>query len=335
MTKVLIYVQHLLGVGHVKRASLIAKALRNRDAEVLFVSGGLPNIHFTKGLNVFQLPGCRAKDATFKEIVDEKCQIITDDWKTKRQNLLLAEAKRFNPDIILTEMFPFGRNQFRFELISLLEWGKTHKKRIYASVRDVLVSKNNYKKSANIINQFYDGVLMHSDPSIIPFDYSFPYFNAIKSECHYTGFVAEQRNCKNPQNKILVSMGGSNVGKEFISELRVIANSFPNYQWEFFDNFKGDYLDQAYAARLSISMAGYNTVYEALGARLPMIVSPWAAPGEDEQLKRAMLLKEKGYLEILNMNSAKQQINFALKNNCSYPEISLNGAEKSADILCN
>ena len=36
-----LYVQHLLGVGHLKRMALIARALREQGDEVMLVSGGV------------------------------------------------------------------------------------------------------------------------------------------------------------------------------------------------------------------------------------------------------------------------------------------------------
>ena len=39
---VLLYVQHLLGIGHVKRSLRVAKALAEEGIEVTLVSGGEP-----------------------------------------------------------------------------------------------------------------------------------------------------------------------------------------------------------------------------------------------------------------------------------------------------
>ena len=42
MSGVFFYVQHLLGIGHLRRAAIIARALRRRSLDVAFVSGGAP-----------------------------------------------------------------------------------------------------------------------------------------------------------------------------------------------------------------------------------------------------------------------------------------------------
>ncbi|MGI9464855.1 MAG: glycosyl transferase, partial [Aestuariivirgaceae bacterium] len=46
---VLFYVQHLLGVGHLARASLVCEALAARGARVTMVTGGRPVAGFPGG----------------------------------------------------------------------------------------------------------------------------------------------------------------------------------------------------------------------------------------------------------------------------------------------
>ncbi len=41
--KVMIYVQHLMGIGHQKRASAIARAMAAKGLDVHYVSGGFRN----------------------------------------------------------------------------------------------------------------------------------------------------------------------------------------------------------------------------------------------------------------------------------------------------
>ena len=40
--RAMIWVQHLLGIGHLRRAVSIARALADADFDVLLVSGGMP-----------------------------------------------------------------------------------------------------------------------------------------------------------------------------------------------------------------------------------------------------------------------------------------------------
>ena len=69
--RVFFYVQHLLGIGHLKRAATIARAMADAGLEVTLVSGGapVPELDLT-GLGFEQLPPVRATDLYFKELVD-------------------------------------------------------------------------------------------------------------------------------------------------------------------------------------------------------------------------------------------------------------------------
>ena len=66
MTDVLFYVQHLLGIGHVRRAALIARTMDHAGLNVVLVSGGepVPGLDLA-GAKLVQLPSLRARDDNF------------------------------------------------------------------------------------------------------------------------------------------------------------------------------------------------------------------------------------------------------------------------------
>ncbi len=119
--RVFFYVQHLLGIGHLKRAAAIARALVEAGAEVDFVLGGAPVAGIAPpGARVVQLPPAIASDAQFTNLLDEHGDKVDERWKVKRKQALLDAFEAAKPDIVLLEMYPFGRRQFRFELLPLL-----------------------------------------------------------------------------------------------------------------------------------------------------------------------------------------------------------------------
>ena len=114
---VLFYVQHMLGIGHLRRAALIAKAMDRAGVSVVVVSGGIP----VPGLDIggaalVQLPPLRTADQYFSTLVDAAGRPIDDAWRDARRDRLLALLDTVRPRLLLTEMFPFGRRQLRFEL---------------------------------------------------------------------------------------------------------------------------------------------------------------------------------------------------------------------------
>jgi len=94
MSDVLVYVQHLLGIGHVRRMALINQALRNRGLSVIVASGGVPddNLDFVAD-EVVQLSPCKTSDTGFSALVDPYGNPLGDDWQEKRKNQLLAAFK--------------------------------------------------------------------------------------------------------------------------------------------------------------------------------------------------------------------------------------------------
>src|SRR6185369_2760761 len=89
--RVFFYVQHLLGIGHLKRAAAIAKALVEAGASVDFVLGGAPVSGIAPaGMRVVQLPPAIASDAQFTNLLDEHGNTVDESWKTRRKQALLA-----------------------------------------------------------------------------------------------------------------------------------------------------------------------------------------------------------------------------------------------------
>src|SRR5512145_3161069 len=115
---VLFWVQHLLGSGHLRRAATLARALSARGLRVVLAMGGpaapwlLPD-----GIDVVQLPPVRASDREFTSLLDEHDRPIDDAFRAMRRDRLLALFAELRPRVIITEMFPFGRRAFRYELV--------------------------------------------------------------------------------------------------------------------------------------------------------------------------------------------------------------------------
>jgi predicted glycosyltransferase len=64
--KVLFYVQHLLGIGHLKRAATLARACAAAGLDVTVVSGGEPMAVLDRtGFDLVQLPPCARPTARF------------------------------------------------------------------------------------------------------------------------------------------------------------------------------------------------------------------------------------------------------------------------------
>src|SRR5205085_11286298 len=75
-----VYVQHLLGIGHLRRSLRIVEAMAREDIRVALISGGEPvsELLSTAAERVIQLPPIRARDAEFKALVDGMGRPVDD-----------------------------------------------------------------------------------------------------------------------------------------------------------------------------------------------------------------------------------------------------------------
>lgn len=337
--KVLIYVQHLLGVGHLHRVAAIARALARADFEVLLVSGGYPDPTLGKldGIRFAQLPPARAADASFRIILDFAGNRVDDAWWEQRRAELYRLFDEFQPAAVITELFPYARRPMRHELLPWLAHIRSSKARplVLSSVRDILVDRTKPERDLDVLawlESHYDGTLIHGDPRFIPFEQTFPLAGRITTPLHYTGYIVEQSELQPTEagrDEVLVSAGGGAVGMplfrtaiaarplsrardltwrllvsrqesaEDVAALRAMAPDGVIVDWA-----RPDFPSMLRHCRVSISKAGYNTVMETLAARARAVVVPFSGGDETEQALRADLLRQRGAVQALRESEA-------------------------------
>lgn len=332
---VLFYVQHLLGIGHLRRALTLARGLAGAGLEVTVVSGGMPiPPGDLGGARLVQLPPVRATDMSFSELLDAEGRPVDEAWRARRRAALLAAWRRAAPDALLFELFPFGRWGLRFELLPLLEAADAARPRplIACSVRDILVAKTKperYDQMVDLAERYFDRVLVHGDPTMVSFYDTLPQARRIAGRIHYTGYVVDAGGRRGGPgddgfDEVVVSAGGGRVGQHLL-ETAIAARaltSLDRLTWRVLVGYhapeadlqalrrlappgviveraRPDFPSLLMRCRLSISQGGYNTMMEALRAGCRVVVSPYAGAEETEQTLRAERLAERGALEIV------------------------------------
>ena len=225
--RVLFYVQHLLGIGHYRRAMILAQAMREAGLAVTLVSGGMADENEqADGVELVQLPPLRAADASFTLLVDPAGRPLDDALRARRRERLLATLQAVAPQAVVIESYPFGRRAFRFELEPLVEAVRAMRPTplLVSSVRDVLVAKKDEARAAAIVaamQRDFDLVLVHGDPQLIRLEESFPPAAALGEKLFYTGYVAAEAtdagNGEAGRGEVLVSAGGGAVGMRLLS----------------------------------------------------------------------------------------------------------------------
>ena len=328
--KIMHYCQHVLGVGHYIRSMEIAAAFRSH--QVLFVEGGEPLPDFTPPGHIQRmfLPPIMM-DANFSSIRSAAADI--EAAKTERRQLLAKAFSEFAPDVLMIELFPFGRKYFQFELVPLLKSIRAENLpvMVVCSLRDILVEKKDpasyEQRVLDILNTYFDLLLIHSDALIFSLEESFQRSPQITIPVEYTGFVTRKAPAaRRHEQRVLIvaSGGGSNVGRDLLAaSIRAVQRlddetiRLRAFMGPFMDDadrgflcglaepdqrtrvqpFATDFLSELAQADLSISMAGYNTCMDILSAGVKALVYPFAQ--NREQAFRAAKLEQLGVLEVL------------------------------------
>lgn len=343
---VLIYVQHLLGIGHLVRARALAGGLHAAGMRVVLVSGGLPVPRRGPPAGRFeQLPPVRAADESFKVLLDAAGNVVDESWKARRRERLMAIFADARPDVLVTELYPFGRRRMNFELEPLLELARSSGQGhpgplVVSSVRDIVVPPTDPGRMDEILDRlrrFYDLVLVHGDERLVPFRRSFERADDVADLIRSTGYlVGPMPKRQGPgapgYGEVIVSAGGGAVGEPVLRaavDARALC-SLRDRTWRVLvgQNCSEDVLRSISASApagvrieraredftqllancvLSISQGGYNTVAEilALGARA--VCLPFAGGKESEQTLRCAVLAERGLVETVDADRLSPQ----------------------------
>ena len=325
--RILIHVQHLLGTGHLRRAAAIGAALAESGFEVEIASGGPPISNLGTGrARLLQLPPLRTADLSFQNLIDEHGRPVDDTWRAARRDMLLQRLAAFRPDVLITELFPLGRRILGFELLPMLEAAHRRAARplILSSVRDVLAGTTHPGKTDEMVSRarrWYDRVLVHGDPALLPLSASFPE-DRLADRVVYTGYVANPAAAPSidGEGEIIVSIGGGAVGARLLETAAAArgVSAARNRTWRFLlggnlpheaqqrmrdlagpgiivEPARADFPSLLARCHVSVSQAGYNTVMDILEARARAVLVPFAAGNETEQSVRAAALARRGW----------------------------------------
>jgi predicted glycosyltransferase len=373
---ILFYCQHSLGMGHLVRSLALADSVRRRFRVVLLNGGRMPKgVLVPAGIEVINLPPLGMNYAGALVSYDKRVSV--DRALDRRQRIIRESFAKLRPAVVLVELFPFGRKKFARELLPLLHAARQPKTRalVVCSLRDILVSQRKKQqehddRAATWANEFFDLVLVHSDPSFARFEESFQPRIPLRVPVQYTGFVVPRgvtlRRERSPRKAIVVSAGGGVVGEPLLRlaieahrhfaddagiEMKIIGGPLlPQESWELLRSLArgrkrlklirhvSDLAGELSTAAVSISQAGYNTCLDVLRAGVPALLVPFAREDENEQRTRALRLQDLGLVRVLDESeqtseSLAAEIRGLLNFKFVKPALDLNGAERSAELI--
>ncbi len=368
--RILIAVTHLLGAGHLRRAASLARAFAAEGHEATLVTGGMPmRLVPTDGIRLVRLPPVRIEGTEFCTLLDEAGRPVAADRMAQRRAMLLAAFRSLHPDVLITELFPFGRRVLADEFLALLEAARTRVPRplVVASLRDILATpkKERVAETHQRVAAFYDVVLVHGDPRIVPLERSWPVDMGLRDRLRYTGYVDDAPGGASlpPRgDEIIVSGGSSAASLPLFHAAIEAARLEPRHPWRILvgegvsaeaygrlvaaaplhalvERARSDFRPLLAAARLSISQLGYNTAVDLLRTRTPAVIVPFEGGHETEQRQRAERFAALGLAGVVPEEAlSAQALAEAVRSALAAPpppvlDASLDGARRSVAII--
>jgi predicted glycosyltransferase len=369
--RVLISVTHLLGAGHLTRAAALARAFARAGHQTTLASGGMPApLIRTDGVRLVQLPPVRTAGTDFTTLLDESGQPVVPARLEARREMLLDLIDAAPPDVVLTELFPFGRRALAGEFMALVEHAKAVRPDalVVASVRDILVAPAKHDRIAAAhatLKRSYGAVLVHGDADLVPLDASWPLDEGTGALLRYTGYVDDGAPVASPppdgRSEVVVSGGSSAASLPLYRAAIAAASLVREHRWRILvgaavaeaqfaslsgaalpnivvERARSDFRGLLAGAAVSVSQAGYNTVVDVLRACCPAVFVPFAQGSETEQRLRAERLAARGLGEVLaetdlSPASLAEAVRRAARQQQADHELDLKGTEHSVAII--
>jgi predicted glycosyltransferase len=345
--RLLFYCQHSVGLGHLVRSMNLAGGLAE-DFDVTLLNGGPwpQDVAQPASIDIVHLPAL-GLDADYA-LVSRDDRYTVEQAVEARKSLIMDCYQQTAPDVVLIELFPFGRKKFRGELMPLLEATRATEPApfVACSLRDILVgSKRDQQghddRASRVTNEYFDAVLVHADERFVSLEETFHPTVPLRTPVHYTGFVRgpEVTRPERPrERRVLVSAGGGLVGAPLFraaveAHRRVLADldlSTTIVTGPFLPEpvaealfrraeqttglevvrYLPDLAGEMAASAVSVSQAGYNTTMDILSSSTPSVVVPYGEGREDEQAERSRRLERLGALRVLESDRLSGQTFF-------------------------
>jgi len=364
-------------MGHLLRSFGLSRALAKRFA-VTFVNGGrVPDgIPTPAGIDRVDLAPIGMDEDT--NLVSREAGTSVEAAMASRRATLLATVERIRPTAIVVELFPFGRKKFADEILGMLaaaQHGPEGAPLAVCSLRDILVSGRRDQarhddRAAQTVNDWFDAVLVHSDPRFARLEDTFRPAVAMTRPILHTGFVrghgAGSGRAFPRARQVIVSAGGGLVGGPLFRAavaahrlswsrlrlpMRIIAGPFlPDDQYASLatevaalegltlERSVPDLSAELARATCSVSQCGYNTAMDLLGSGVSALVVPYATNRETEQHDRAARLERLGAVQTLPAATLDgPRLAAAIERLADFRPapngLDLEGAEKSALLI--
>ena len=242
---ILMYSHDTYGLGHIRRTMAIANHLRERNTNILILTGSplAGRFSFPSQVDFVRIPGMIKK--TNDEYRSLSIRIDDEQALSIRTNIILATAQAFKPDLFIVDKEPLGLKR---EVLTTLQWLKTAEPntRIILGLRDILddpeIIKQDWrdKNVYSYLVELYDEIWIYGDRAIYdPVElYEIP--EAMHEKIIFTGYIPRSKISSGIREKIrrqfrimpddkfvLVTTGGGGDGFEVLEHYVSMHDYFP------------------------------------------------------------------------------------------------------------
>ncbi|WP_147819452.1 glycosyltransferase family protein [Salidesulfovibrio onnuriiensis] len=330
---ILMYSHDTYGLGHIRRTMAIARAMVQKDVNILILTGSpiAGRYNLPQGVDFVRVPGMIKQSNTV--YVPHSIKVDPKQAIAIRRNIITATTKTFKPDLFIVDKVPTG---LKDEVKPTLKWLRRYcpKARIVLGLRDILDNVENTreewdrKQYIEVLRELYTEIWVYGDQTLYDpiMEYSFP--EDIAAKTRFTGYIPRKRptprNGRKKEKLVVVTIGGGGDGYPVLDNYLTMLENNGGVTFKtlmitgpFLPDDKLDSLAQrarrlgvrftAFVknlekkiaqADLVISMGGYNTLCEILSQKKVALIIPRDHPRE-EQLIRARVFAERGLVDYI------------------------------------
>ncbi len=242
---ILMYSHDTYGLGHIRRTMAIANHLRDKNTNVLILTGSpiAGRFSFPDQVDFVRIPGMIKK--TNDEYQSLSIRIEQDQALSIRTNIILATAQTFKPDLFIVDKEPHGLKR---EVLPTLEWFKKEspKTTTILGLRDILddaeVIQNDWREKGvyDSLRNLYDQIWVYGNQDIYDAIENYQIPESIVDKVTFTGYIPRKKLAPNTREKIrkqfrildddifiLVTTGGGGDGREVVEHYLAMHDYFP------------------------------------------------------------------------------------------------------------
>lgn len=332
--RILAYSHDSYGLGHLRRSLNVVREVQRAEstADVLVVTGcARPDLfELPKNADLLALPGL-TKDSNGR-YVGRRLGLALADLVALRSSVIRSAVESFQPDAMLVDHAAIGLGGELLPTFELLQ--KKGGTRLILGMRDVLDGPEQARRQLaeprlrRALERDFHQIVVYGLPHVcdVPLEYGLP--REVSRKLRYVGIACnEVTGSAEPgrdRRLLITGGGGEDAGPLFEAGLRFLSSRFGR-GWTA-TLVTGPFMDGEIRTRLEtaaeglaqvdviravpdlarlaatcdavVSMGGYNTLYENVFARRPLIVHPRTTP-RLEQWDRARRLERLGLLVML------------------------------------